>query len=153
MVAPLFYERAISAAVPISPVPMTPEPPSSPAPTRAPRLLWLWLAGLLLAFNAIAATPGLPQLDSAALRAAALNAPVPVHAQFRDPASLIKTATQRALKAQDRADGDPPLPLHHAAVVPPYSTPQLRPVAPRSDAVPVRSPTSRYRARAPPLVV
>jgi hypothetical protein len=130
---------------------MTPEPLSSPALTRAPRHLWLWLAGLLLAFNAIAGTPTLPQLDSAELRAAALTAPVPVHAQFRDPASLIKTATQRSLKAQDRADGDPPLALHHAAVVPPYPAPQLRPVTPRPDAVPTRSPTSRYRARAPPL--
>lgn len=132
---------------------MPPEPSSRPALTRAPRHLWLWLAGLLLAFNAIAGTPALPHLDSAGLRAATLTAPVPVHAQFRDPASLIKTATQRSLKAQDRPDGDPPLPLHHAAVVPPYPAPQLRPVAPRADAVPVRSPTSRYRARAPPLFV
>lgn len=132
---------------------MPPELSSSPAPTRAPRHLWLWLAGLLLAFNAIAATPALPQLDNAGLRAAALTAPVPVHAQFRDPASLIKTATQRSLKAQDRPDGDPPLPLHHAAVVPPYPAPQLRPVGARGDTVPARSPTSRYRARAPPLSV
>jgi hypothetical protein len=129
---------------------MTPEPLPSPALTRAPRHLWLWLAGLLLAFNTIAATPALPQLDSAALRAAALTAPVPVHAQFRDPASLIKTATQRSLKAQDRLDGEPPLPLHHAAVVPPYPAPQVRPVAPRADSAPTLSPATRYRARAPP---
>ena len=132
---------------------MPPEPFSRPALTRAPRHLWLWLAGLLLAFNAIAATPALPQLDNAGLRAAALTAPVPVHAQFRDPASLIKTATQRSLKAQDRPDGDPPLPLHHAAIVPPYPAPQLRPDGARGDRVPARSPTSRYRARAPPLSV
>lgn len=129
---------------------MTPVSSSSPALTRAPRNLWLWLAGLLLAFNAIATTPALPQLDSAALRAAALTAPVPVHAQFRDPASLIKAAAQRSLKAQDRADGDPPLPLHHAAVVPPYPAPQDRPVAPRADSAPALSPATRYRARAPP---
>lgn len=130
---------------------MPSEPPSSPALTRAPRHLWLWLVGLLLAFNAIAATPALPQPDGAGLRAAALTAPVPVHAQFRDPASLLKTATQRSLKAQDRPDGDPPLPLHHAAVVPPHLAPRLRPVAPRADAARLSPPASRYRARAPPL--
>lgn len=130
---------------------MTPAPLPSPAPSRAPRHLWLWLAGLLLAFNAIAATPTLPQLDSAGLRAAALTAPVPVHAQFRDPASLIKAATQRSLKAQDRPDGDPPLPLHHAGVVPPYPAQPLRAAAPRAGAAPVARPASRYRARAPPL--
>ncbi|WP_066662971.1 MULTISPECIES: hypothetical protein [unclassified Sphingomonas] len=129
---------------------MTPEP-ASPAPTRAPRHLWLWLAGLLLAFNAVAGTPTPQRLDSVGLRAAALTAPVPAHAQFRDPASLIKTAAQRALKAQDRPDGDPPLPLHHAAVVPPYSAAPLRAVTPRADAAPTRAPASRYRARAPPL--
>lgn len=128
---------------------MTPELPSSPALTRAPRHLWLWLAGLLLAFNAIAATPALPQLDSAGLRAA-LTAPVPAHAQFRDPASLIKAAAQRSLKAQDRSDGDPPLPVHHAAVVSRYPAPQLHPAAPRAGAAPDSPPESRYRARAPP---
>lgn len=129
---------------------MTPEPPSSPAPTRAPRHLWLWLAGLLLAFNAIAAPPALPQLDSAGLRAAALTAPVPVHAQFRDPAALIKAAAQRSLKAQDRPDGDPPLPLHHASVVPPCPAQPRRAAAPRAGTAPVAPPASRYRARAPP---
>ncbi len=130
---------------------MPPESPSSPALTRAPRRLWLWLAGLLLAFNVIAATPALPRLDSAGLRAAALTAPVPVHAQFRDPASLLKTATHRSLKAQDRPDGDPPLPLHHAAVVPPYPAPQVGRAAPRAESAPVAPPAARYRARAPPL--
>lgn len=130
---------------------MTADPASHPAQIRAPRLLWLWLAGLLLAFNAIAATPALPLLDSVGLRAAALSAPVPAHAQFRDPASLIKAAAQRALKAQDRPDGDPPLPLHHAAVVPPYPGPQLGPVAPRAETAPALPPALRYRARAPPL--
>ncbi|MGV3455470.1 hypothetical protein [Sphingomonas sp.] len=130
---------------------MTPEPSSSPALTRAPRHLWLWLAGLLLAFNAIAGTPALPQLDSAGLRAAVLTAPVPVHAHYRDPASLLKTATHRSLKAQDRPDGDPPLPLHHAAVVPPYPAPQVGRAAPRAESAPVAPPAARYRARAPPL--
>lgn len=151
MVAPLLFGRAICAAIPISPLRMTPELPSSPALTRAPRHLWLWLAGLLLAFNAIAATPALPQLDGAGLRAAALTAPAPVHAQFRDPASLIKAAAQRSLKAQDRSDSDPPLPVHHAAVVSRYPAPQLHPAAPRADAAPDSPPESRYRARAPPL--
>jgi len=128
---------------------MTAEP-ANPAPIRAPRRIWLWLAGLLLAFNAMTATAALPQLDSAALRAAALSAPVPAHAQFRDPASLIKAAAQRALKAQDRPDGDPPLPLHHAVVVAPCPARQLRPVAPRAAPAPVSFPASHYRARAPP---
>jgi hypothetical protein len=130
---------------------MTPELPSSPSPTRAPRVMWLWLASLLLAFNALTALPQAPRLDVADLRAAALTAPVPVNAQFRDPAAAIKAAAHRALKAQDRPDGDPPIPAHHAAVTPPNALPAPNLAGSRAAAAPTTHPASRYRARAPPL--
>lgn len=130
---------------------MTPEPPFSTSPTRAPRVMWLWLASLLLAFNALTALPQAPRLDIADLRAATLTAPVPVNAQFRDPAAAIKAAAHRALKAQDRPDGDPPLPAHHAAVTPPHAVPAQSVAALRADAAPTTRPASHYRARAPPL--
>ncbi len=129
---------------------MTPVSPSSPPP-RASQRWWLWLAGLLLAFNAVTALPQLPGGDSAELRAAAITAPVPVNAQLRDPAAAIKAAAQREIKAQDHRDGDPPLVLHHAALVtaPRAATAPYTRAAP--SASPARRPARPYHARAPPL--
>ncbi len=151
MVAPLLFTRAFCAFDPISGRNMTPDSLPSPADARAPRRLWLWLAGLVLAFNALTALPQLPRPDRAEQRLAALTAPVPVNAQFRDPAAAVKAAAQRALKAQDRPDGDPPLVLHHAALVtaPRAATAAYR--LPASSASPADRPARPYHARAPPL--
>lgn len=129
---------------------MTPDLPSTPL-TRVPRRLWLWLASLLLAFNAVTALPQAPRLGGADLRAATLTAPVPVNAQFRDPATALKAATQRSFKAQDRPDGDPPLPTHQAGVAPRHPAPSAKLTFALSADAPHARPTRSYHARAPPL--
>ena len=129
---------------------MTPDSSISYTQTPVPRRWWLWLAGLVLAFNAVTALPQLPRPDRAEQRIAALTAPVPVNVQFRDPAAAIKAAAQRGFKAQDRPDGDPPIPAHHAALQPRFLAPATHHFVPRAAATPSRHPAAPYRARAPP---
>lgn len=126
---------------------MTPDSPSSPL-RHASRRWWLGLAGLLLAFNAVTALPEAPRHDTAELRSAALSTPTPVHAQFRDPAAI--KAAQRSIKAQDHRDGDPPLILHHAALIAAPRGAAAPFVIPAPSASVTGRPARPYQARAPP---
>ncbi|MCR5871486.1 MULTISPECIES: hypothetical protein [unclassified Sphingomonas] len=104
----------------------------------------------MLAINAAAALPGAPRIDPAELRSAALSAPTPAHAQFRDPAAAIEAAAQRALKGPDHRDGDPPIPAQSAARTPLHAAPSVRFAPATPEIAPFARRGRPYQARAPP---